>query len=96
MIKTNLIDTPEGGLIIHRSEDVSSALEDNKRRFTSGHDGYNRTRDAKHVASIPLSVVELWMQKYGVNALDPTHIDGVKKLLNSSEWAYLRTSGGRI
>ena len=49
-----------------------------------------------HVATIPVGVQYKWMKDHGVNIHDKNHKDGVTRLLNSSEYEYLRTSKGRI
>ena len=43
-----------------------------------------------HAASIPITVQMEWMVKYGVDLMNADHIDGVKRLLNSSDYSYLR------
>ena len=49
------------------------------------------------VASIPSVVVMQWMEE-GINVMAPNREDQkrIKKKLNSPEWAYLRTGGGRL
>ena len=49
------------------------------------------------VASIPNVVVMEWMQE-GINVMNPSKecIGRIKKKLNSPEYAYLRTGGGRL
>lgn len=49
-----------------------------------------------HVACIPIGVQYKWITDYGVNTLNPHHRDGVRKLLNDPDWAYLRTNPGRV
>jgi hypothetical protein len=53
--------------------------------------------DTQKVASIPHVVVIEWM-KEGINVMAPNREDlkRIKKKLNSPEWAYLRTGGGRL
>jgi hypothetical protein len=46
--------------------------------------------DMAHAASIPVCVMYEWLDKFGVNAWNPNHMDGVKKLLNSSDYRYLK------
>lgn len=53
-------------------------------------DNTGRMGDMAHAASIPTSVMYEWLTKFGVNAWNPAHMDGVKKLLNSSDYRYLR------
>jgi hypothetical protein len=42
------------------------------------------------VASIPVSVMYEWLTKFGVNAWNPAHQDAVIRLLNSSDYRYLK------
>ena len=49
-----------------------------------------------HAATIPAIVIEKWLIEEGIDVFNPDHINKVKAKLNSSEYAYLRTSTGRI
>jgi hypothetical protein len=42
------------------------------------------------VATIPPEVQLEWLDKFGIWYLDPNHADGVKRLLNSNEYRYLK------
>jgi hypothetical protein len=53
-------------------------------------DNTGRMGDMERVASIPTSVMYEWLTKFGVNAWNPHHADGVKRLLNSSDYRYLK------
>jgi len=76
------------------SGDLQPIIDRNKERLNHGdsrirtHDGM----DARHVATVPVDVQYLWLQKYGICAWDKNHWPAVKRLLNSNEWRYLRTS----
>lgn len=48
--------------------------------------------DMRLAASIPVDVVYEWLQKYGVRAWDKNHMPAIRRLLNSNEYMYLRTS----
>lgn len=96
MIETRYIeDAMTGDLTVIRSDDVGPALERNKALQTF-NDGYSPSRDLRRAASIPLIVVELWKNQYGIDVLNPDHRPAVRRLLNSSEWAHLRTAPGRL
>lgn len=84
-------DEAEGRAIIKRVEDVEPIIEANKREQTSS-DGYTASRDMRKAASIPMGVVLLWREQYGVDVFDQNHWPAVKRLLNSNEWAYLRSA----
>lgn len=81
--------------IIHRKEDVEPILEHNKKLATEGN-GYSPDRSIRRAASIPMGVVALWKEKYGVDIFNKNHEAAVRRLLNSNEWAYLRTAPGRL
>lgn len=88
-------DAMTGDLTVIRSEDVEPALELNKALYTS-NDGYTPSREMRRAASIPMAVVEKWRNELGVNVFDPDHLPAVRRLLNSSEYLYLRTAPGRL
>ena len=82
--------------IIQTSQDVEPILEANKVAQTI-NDGYSPSRDLKRIASIPLVVVQKWMEEDGVNFLSLGKQDKAKylrKKLNDPDYAYLRTSPG--
>lgn len=62
------------------------------RNKSSQADGFDRRSDMWHAAHIPVGVMYEWLVKHGVNAWDPTHRDGVKRLLNDPEYRYLRVN----
>lgn len=67
--------------------DAQPIVEANKR---AQNEGFDRRADLWHAASIPTSVMYKWLVDHGVNAWNPAHMDAVKKLLNSSEYNYLK------
>lgn len=82
----------QGKIVVCRSQDVAPYLEANRRE----RDNFQRRRNAplRKVAEIPAVVAEQWM-KMGVNVFDRNHAKKVQALLNSNEYAYLRTSPGK-
>jgi hypothetical protein len=50
----------------------------------------------RRAASIPNSIVEKWRTELGVDIYNPDHFPAVRRLLNSSEYLYLRTAPGRL
>jgi len=82
-----------GAMTIETRQDVEPILNANKRAMNDG-DGYTPSRDMKRIASIPLNIVELWKEKYGIDLFNKNHAQGVRRLLNDPDWRYLRTSGG--
>jgi len=91
-------DVSAGQYIIERVQDVEPILDMNKIRQNDGTDGYTPSKDLKHVASIPLVVIEQWMKQDGVNFLamphGPEREKYIRKKLNDSDNNFLRTDGG--
>jgi hypothetical protein len=54
------------------------------------NEGFDRRSEMWHVASIPVGIMYEWLAKHGVNAWNPQHMDAVKKLLNSSDYRWLK------
>lgn len=81
--------------VVRHTQDVAPILDANKHDHNHVS-GWSPTRDLRHVARIPLVVAMIWLNRYGVDALNRDHRDAVARLLNSSEWSYLRTGGGHI
>lgn len=55
---------------------------------------YNAERDVRMVARIPLIVIAKWRNEYGIDYWNPDHQAAVDRLLDSSEWCWLRTDLG--
>lgn len=83
----------QGKIVICREQDVEPYLEANKRRRNAFQ--AKRGVSMRLVADIPNVVVEQWL-KLGVNVFDKNDNKKVQQLLNSNEYAYLRTSPGKI
>lgn len=93
-VETFAYDDASDTAVIHRSADVEPIIERNKALAREGR-GPRVTGDRldmRLAASIPIEITYLWMQKYGIRAWDRNHWPAVKRLLNSNEWRYLRTS----
>jgi hypothetical protein len=95
MIRTRLVEDSDGSLIVHREADVEPLLEANKALYTSG-DGYSPSREWRRAASVPMAIIEKWQNELGVDVFNPDHKEAVRRLLNSSEYLYLRTAPGRL
>lgn len=80
-------DEMSGTTIIRTEQDVEPIIEDNKRR---ANEATGPMGDNVHAATIPVGVQLEWMTKYGIDAFDPNHWEGVKRLLNSNEYRYLK------
>jgi hypothetical protein len=82
-----------GIVIVQRIQDVEPYLEANKRRRDSFQS--DRKANRRLVAEVPCVIIEQWM-KEGINVFDRNHAKAVQAKLNSNEFAYLRTSPGKI
>lgn len=85
----------DGSFALKQTQDVESVLNANKREHLWGN-GWSPSRELRHVARVPIGIAYEWMQKYGVDILNPDHKPAVRRLLDSNEYAYLRTSSGSL
>lgn len=90
------------GLIITKTFDkskVKAHLDGNKQSYNNvSHKGFKAALRKKNIwkaASIPNSVVEMWL-KEGIDVFNDNHWEKVKAKLNSDEFKYLRTSPGKL
>jgi hypothetical protein len=90
------IDDDMEGLVFTTTQDVEPILDNNKALYNDGSRGYTPSRDLRHIAEIPLVIVEKWKNDYGVDCFNKDHAEGVRRLLNSNEFLYLRTAPGRV
>jgi hypothetical protein len=88
-------DESEEKLVVHREQDVTDLLADNRKMFNSGMDGYTPSRDLQFAARIPLIVIEQWFRQ-GINFFDPNDWPKVERMLNSNEYLYLRVAPGAL
>jgi hypothetical protein len=72
----------------HEFLDDSSIIDANKASQVATMN--TRMGEMEKAASIPAKVIYEWIEKHGVNAFNPHHADGVAKLLNSSDYRYLK------
>lgn len=64
VISEGVVDPMTGVLTVRRRQDVEPIIEANKRHQTDGTDGYWKSRDGKHVASVPHVVYETWQKEF--------------------------------
>jgi hypothetical protein len=81
---------------IQYTQDVEPIIEANKIAQQASNNGYSPSKDLKHVASIPVGVILVWMERYGVDYATATDMEFIKKRLNDPDWKHLRTGSGRI
>lgn len=94
LLTTWQYDEPTNNIVVGRFQDVEPILEHNKRLATMD-DGYSPSRNLRRVASIPMIVVEQWMQE-GISIFNKNHRDAIRKKLNDPENLFLRTAPGRL
>ncbi|WP_269715766.1 hypothetical protein [Caulobacter sp. NIBR2454] len=85
----------DGSVSYAASQDVEAILDHNKKLATE-NDGWNKTRDMRRVASIPIMLLMKWQAEEGWDAFDPHNADRLAKKLNDPDYAHLRTAPGRI
>lgn len=78
---------------VEKVQDVEPILNRNKE--LQKEDGFNSDRSGRRIASIPMAVHLRWLSE-GFDCTDPANEVEFRRRLNSSEWRYLRTSGGRV
>lgn len=84
-----------GDLVDRIAQPVGDILDANKA-MANHNDGYTASREMRRVASIPVAVILKWKIEEGWDAFDPACADKLREKLNSSEWSFLRTAGGRL
>lgn len=96
-LKSHIVhDEMEDKLHVAHTQDIAPIIARNIAR-SNEIDKHAKYGEMESVASIPMVVVVQWM-KEGINVMNPTYEDTkkIKQRLNSPEYAYLRTRGGRI
>lgn len=66
---------------------TKAVLDQNQRL-----EGEGMGKDLRLAASIPPEVQFDWLDRYGIEFWNPAHKEGVKRLLNSNEYRYLRVN----
>lgn len=97
-ISTEIELFQNGGFGVKREQDLSAILDANKRDRNEG-DGYTPSRDMKHVARIPLILIEKWTKEAGLKpheCMGPKMVEIIRRKLNDPDHAFLRTSKGLI
>lgn len=85
----------DGSFALKQTQDVASVLDANKSEHLYTN-GYSPSRELKHIARVPIGIAYEWLTKYGVDIMNVDHKPAVRRLLDSSEYLYLRTSAGSL
>jgi hypothetical protein len=75
---------------------VDGLLDWTKYLSNTGIDSYNKRRDMKHVACVPLSIINKWRLEEGIDIFNDDHWPRVKEKLNDPDWKFLRTGSGNL
>jgi len=89
----------DGTFSVTRTQDVAPILDNNKAAQIDDAANYTPSRDMKHVASIPLIVLEQWAKKWGIAMTEifgPKMHEVIRKELNDPDNLFLRTGKGKI
>jgi hypothetical protein len=87
------------GFNVKRTQDVESIIDENKRRQNDGTNGWTQSKDMKHVATIPLIIVEQWAKEAGIPKRDiygHAMTEIIRKKLNDPSNLFLRTGLGEV
>ena len=94
-------DETEGLTIFGSHQNVAPILEDVAARDTDGTAGYGKSRDFRHVARIPLALMDEWMREAQIQGI-PIYIKAVKdefirkKLADMSKLKISGKANGRV
>ena len=80
-------------MAIEHVENIIPLIASNK---TLQQEDHHIADDFRLSARIPMTIYYEWKNKFGVDMFDPNHKEGVKKLINSPEYRYLKTTNRRI
>jgi hypothetical protein len=82
--------------VIYEYDDVGHVLDWNQVRQNDGSNGYNKDRSWKHVAHIPMAVINKWLIEDGFDFYAKDDDARLKKLLNDPDYRKLRTGLGTV
>jgi hypothetical protein len=84
---TYLFDPVTEEVALRYEQDCQPILDRNKEMQ---NEQSGRMGEMVHVAEIPASVQLKWLIEDGIDLMNPNHSKGVKRLLNSNEYRYLK------
>ena len=80
---------PTKEFAIEHIQDIQPLVDSNKNLQENDH---LMSDELRLSARIPMTVYYEWKSKFGVDVFNPNHKEGVKKLLNSADYRYLKTT----
>lgn len=90
-------DQVTGETHIEHKQDISAILNRNKALQNTDHQKMGIKNEWMHAATIPEVVQIQWMHKYGIKDIySEESWPIIKKLLNSSEYKYLRVGNAKL
>lgn len=89
-------DPLTGKVGFEQVQDVTAIVEQNKTLQNHGTNGWTKSRDMKHVASVPLCILHQWALDAGVPMNSKEFGEVVKKRLNDPDFRAFRTGLGGI
>lgn len=89
-------DLTDTTTIHHDQIGVDEMLARNKALQKEGAAHFKHDKEFWHAAHVPNSVIMKWKVEEGIDFYNPDHWNAVKRKLNSSEYAHLRTGLFRI
>lgn len=99
LLPTEIKVTNTGGLEVRTFQDVEPILDQNKRDQNNPdfNNGYTPSGDMKHVARVPLIMLQLWAKEAGIsNVFGDEMKEIVKKKLNDPDNKFIRTGLGEV
>ena len=84
---------PTGEFAIEHIENIQPLIDQNKKLQNEDHSVRDEFRLS---ARIPMTVVYEWKNTFGVDIYNKNHAQAVKKLLNSPDYRYLKTTNRTI
>ena len=94
MIQTHHYDRATDTSSVCTTQDVNPYLDQNRAELNA--DSGSWKGDLHKIASVPMSVVELWAVELGSNPLSAENRAWFQAKVRSSEYSKLRTKGGKI
>lgn len=87
----------DGFYRVIKSQDVAPILDRNKA-MANENNGWSTDKDKafRRVGSIPLILIQKWLEEEGWDAFAPENADKLKAKLNSSDFQHLRTAHWRL
>ncbi len=94
-VQTSLKIDTDGSMYFLKSQDLAPVL-DAAAAMRNHNDGYNKSRDTRRVAHLPQVWIDHCRAIEGWDPLNPENHDRLTRVLNDSDYAYLRTADGQI